>query len=171
MSKFWTDIAINTLLFFYVIVALFMCLVVLMQRSKQEGLGAAFGGGFTDSVWGAQTSQVLVKTTVWLAVLFFVLSIALARLYSHREALTGRASTLEQDLLKPVSAIVTNAAPVAAAPPASTSTAPATATPASSAAPAAPAAVAPAASTSTTPATATPASNAAPAAPANPAAK
>jgi len=80
---FWTNIFINILLFFYVIDALLMCLVVLMQRSKQEGLGAAFGGGFTESVWGAQTSQVLVKTTVVLAVLFFVLSISLARLYSY----------------------------------------------------------------------------------------
>ena len=107
---FWTDIAINTLLFFYVIVSLLMCLIVLMQRSKQEGLGAAFGGGFTESVWGAQTSQVLVKATVWLAALFFALSIALARLYSHREALAGHSPNLEQELLKPVPAIVTNAA-------------------------------------------------------------
>src|SRR5271154_4165506 len=94
---FWTDIAINTLLFFYVAVSLLMCLIVLMQRSKQEGLGAAFGGGFTESVWGAQTSQVLVKATVWLAFLFFAISIILARLYSHREALAGHASTLDQD--------------------------------------------------------------------------
>jgi len=147
---FWTNIFINILLFFYVIDALLMCLVVLMQRSKQEGLGAAFGGGFTESVWGAQTSQVLVKTTVVLAVLFFVLSISLARLYSYREALTGHASTLKQELLKPVPAIVTNAAPIA---------------------PSAPAPVTPAASTSATPAAATPASNAAPVAPAQPAAK
>ena len=49
-----------------------MGLVIMMQRSKQEGLGAAFGGGFTESVWGAQTSQVLVKATVWLAALFFL---------------------------------------------------------------------------------------------------
>jgi len=134
---FWTDIAINILLFFYVIVSLFMCLVVLMQRSKQEGLGAAFGGGFTDSVWGAQTSQVLVKTTVWLAVLFFALSIALARLYSHREALASHASTLEQELLKPVPAIVTNAAPMTPSAPAAV--APAPVAPATNAAPAKPA--------------------------------
>jgi preprotein translocase subunit SecG len=138
---FWTDIAINTLLFFYVADALLMCLVVLMQRSKQEGLGAAFGGGFTESVWGAQTSQVLVKATVWLAFLFFALSIALARLYSHREALSGHASTLDQDLLKPVPGIVTNAAPAASSIPAATTSnvsAPATST--SNAAPVAPAA-------------------------------
>jgi preprotein translocase subunit SecG len=151
---FWTDIIINTLLFFYVIDALLMCLVVLMQRSKQEGLGAAFGGGFTESVWGAQTSQVLVKATVWLAFIFFAISIILARLYSYRQAHDGHTSTLDQELLKPVPAIVTNVAPVAPIPPA-----------------AAPTTSAPATSTSASPVSATPAVNAAPAAPANPATK
>ena len=127
---FWTNTTIDILLFFYVIDCLFMCLVVLMQRSKQEGLGAAFGGGFTESVWGAQTSQVLVKATVWAALLFFIFSIALARLYSHREALAGHASTLDQELLKSVPAIVTNAAPM-------TPTAPAASAPATTPAPAA----------------------------------
>ena len=99
----WTNIAIDILLVFFVIDCLLMCLVVLMQRSKQEGLGAAFGGGFTESVWGAQTSQVLVKTTVWLAAIFFIISISLARLYAHREALTEKdSSTLNQQLLHPV---------------------------------------------------------------------
>ena len=87
---FLTNIAINILLFFYVIICVLMCLVILMQRSKQEGLGAAFGGGFTESVWGAQTSQVLVKATVVLTALFFILSITLARLYSYRAALTRK---------------------------------------------------------------------------------
>ena len=69
---FWTNTLIDVLLFFFVIDCLFMGLVIMMQRSKQEGLGAAFGGGFTESVWGAQTSQVLVKATVWAAIIFFV---------------------------------------------------------------------------------------------------
>ncbi len=109
---FWTNIAINVLLVFFVIDCVLMCLVVLMQRSKQEGLGAAFGGGFTDSVWGAQTSQVLVKTTVWLAALFFIFSISLARLYAHREALTQKSSTIQEELMQPVAPAATNAAPV-----------------------------------------------------------
>lgn len=98
----WTNAAIDVLLFFFVAVCLLMILVVLMQRSKQEGLGAAFGGGFTESVWGAQTSQVLVKATVWLAALFFILSIGLARLYSHRAILEKQVSPIQQELLRPV---------------------------------------------------------------------
>src|SRR5277367_4815372 len=97
-----TNILIDVLLVIYVIVCLLMCLVVLMQRSKQEGLGAAFGGGFTESVWGAQTSQVLVKATVWAAIIFFILSITLARLYSNRAAQMEKGSAVQQELLKPV---------------------------------------------------------------------
>jgi preprotein translocase subunit SecG len=110
---FWLNAFIDVLLTFYVTVCLFMILVVLMQRSKQDGLGAAFGGGFTDSVWGAQTSQVLVKTTVVLAALFFILSISLARLYSYRATVAEKPSTLQQELLQPVAPVPTtqNTAP------------------------------------------------------------
>ena len=96
---YWTNAAIDVLLFFFIVVCGLMGLVIMMQRSKQEGLGAAFGGGFTESVWGAQTSQVLVKATVWLAALFFVLSIGLARLYSHRASLEKQVSPVQQELL------------------------------------------------------------------------
>ena len=113
---FWTNTVIDVLLFFYVIDCAFMGLVIMMQRSKQEGLGAAFGGGFTESVWGAQTSQVLVKATVWLAALFFLFSISLARLYSIRASVLEKGSPVQLELLKPVAPAVTNAAPAAATP-------------------------------------------------------
>jgi preprotein translocase subunit SecG len=112
---YWTNAAIDVLLFFFVIVCGLMCLVVLMQRSKQEGLGAAFGGGFTESVWGAQTSQVLVKATVWLAALFFIISICLARLYTVRAGFEKQVSPIQQQLEHPVAtskaAIPNTAAP------------------------------------------------------------
>jgi len=117
----WTNIAIDVLLFCFVVTSVLMCLVVLMQRSKQEGLGAAFGGGFTESVWGAQTSQVLVKATVWLAALFFIFSISLARLYSHRAAMMEKGSPMQQELMKPV-APATSTTPAAAPTPAATPT-------------------------------------------------
>lgn len=49
-----------------------------MQRPKQEGLGAAFGGGVTDQVFGARTTNVLQKGTVYLGSMFFILSLTLA---------------------------------------------------------------------------------------------
>jgi preprotein translocase subunit SecG len=111
-----TNVLIGVLLVAFIFVSVLMCLVVLMQRSKQEGLGAAFGGSFTEQAWGAQTSQVLVKATVVLAALFFALSISLARLYSHKAALNENpiVSPVQQELLKPLPPVSTNGTPVTA---------------------------------------------------------
>jgi preprotein translocase subunit SecG len=80
----WLSISINLLLVVFVIVCLLMTLLVLMQRPKQEGLGAAFGGGVTDQVFGARTTNVLQRGTVYLASLFFLLSLVLAVLIGHQ---------------------------------------------------------------------------------------
>lgn len=71
-------IAINLLLVILVAVCLLLCLVVLMQRPKQEGLGAAFGGGMTDQAFGARTTDVLQKGTVYLGSAFFIVTLALS---------------------------------------------------------------------------------------------
>ena len=68
-----------------VIVSALMTLIVLMQRPKQEGLGAAFGGGVTDQMWGAQTTNVLQRGTVYLAVMFFVITMILAVLVNAKQ--------------------------------------------------------------------------------------
>lgn len=80
----WLDISINLLLVVFVIVCLLMTLLVLMQRPKQEGLGAAFGGGVTDQVFGARTTNVLQRGTVYLGSLFFILALALAILIGQQ---------------------------------------------------------------------------------------
>ncbi len=80
----WLSISINLLLIAFVIVCLLMTLLVLMQRPKQEGLGAAFGAGVTDQVFGARTTNVLQRGTVYLATLFFVFSLALSVLIGHQ---------------------------------------------------------------------------------------
>jgi preprotein translocase subunit SecG len=59
-------------------------LVILMQRPKSEGLGAAFGGGVTENIFGAQTTNVLTKITGWLAAIFFLLTFVLSILYAHK---------------------------------------------------------------------------------------
>jgi preprotein translocase subunit SecG len=91
------QILINFLLAIYVLVALLMLLVILMQRPKSEGLGAAFGGGVTENIFGAQTTNVLVKFTGWLTGIFFVLTFALSVLYAHK---TSRDTGLRRELLK-----------------------------------------------------------------------
>jgi len=86
------SILITMLLAIWVLVALLMMLVILMQRPKSEGLGAAFGGAVTENLFGAQTTNVLVKFTAWLAGTFFVVTFALSILYAHRSMAGGSLS-------------------------------------------------------------------------------
>jgi preprotein translocase subunit SecG len=80
------NILISVLLAIDMLVAVLMTLVILMQRPKSEGLGAAFGGGVTENIFGAQTTNVLTKFTGWLAGIFFVLTFVLGVLYARRSA-------------------------------------------------------------------------------------
>src|SRR6266853_1191021 len=107
------NLLINLLLGFFVLVSLLMVLVILMQRPKSEGLGAAFGGGVTENIFGAQTTNVLVKFTGWLTVIFFALTFALSVLYSHK---TSRDIGLRQQLLKQQTSAPATASPAPANP-------------------------------------------------------
>ena len=78
------SILINLLLGLFVVVCILLVLIILMQRPKSEGLGAAFGASVTENIFGAQTTNVLTKITGWLAGIFFVLTFALAVLYAHK---------------------------------------------------------------------------------------
>ena len=90
-------ILLNLVLAIFVLVSLLMVFVILMQRPKSEGLGAAFGGGVTENIFGAQTSNVLTKITGWLAGLFFALTFLLSILYAQR---TNATSGLRKELMK-----------------------------------------------------------------------
>ena len=66
-----------------VFICLLMSLVILMQRPKQEGLGAAFGGGIADKMLGSGTTDFLQRATVMMGVAFFVLSLTIATLMAY----------------------------------------------------------------------------------------
>ena len=85
-----------------VIVSLLMILTILMQRPKSEGLGAAFGGGLTDNLFGAQTTTVLTKFTVWLGVFFFLLTLVISVL--HVKSFSGPTAIQKQLLQAPTPA-------------------------------------------------------------------
>lgn len=87
---------------FLVFICLLMILTILMQRPKSEGLGAAFGGGLTDNLFGAQTTTVLTKFTVWLGGLFFVLTLLISVLQVKTSA--GPTAIQKQLMKAPVPA-------------------------------------------------------------------
>ena len=109
------SILINVLLGLWIFVALLMVLVILMQRPKSEGLGAAFGGAVTENIFGAQTTNVLVKFTAWLAGFFFVLTFVLSILYARK---ASGDSTLRRELMKQQTAPAGAASPTTSATPA-----------------------------------------------------
>ena len=87
-------IAINIILVVNVLVAILLILLTLMQRPKQEGLGAAFGSGMTDNLFGADTSNVLVKATRILGGTFLALSLLLSALYNYQASQKSAVSKL-----------------------------------------------------------------------------
>ena len=105
------NLLINFCLVLFVLVAALMVLVILMQRPKSEGLGAAFGGGVTENIFGAQTTNVLVKFTTWLAGIFFALTFALSVLYAHQSTAS---SAFRRELMKNQAAPQTSPAPAGA---------------------------------------------------------
>ena len=131
------SILLGILTFVLILVSIFLVLVVLMQKSKDGGMGAALGGGAAEAAFGADTSNVLTQATKYLAITFFVLAFGLylGRLYEHTHAKAAAGSALPT---------MTSQAPATPAP---AVPAPATATPAPAAATPAPATSAPAAPT------------------------
>ena len=129
------NILINVLLAIDMLVAVLMTLVILMQRPKSEGLGAAFGGGVTENIFGAQTTNVLVKFTGWLAGIFFVLTFALSVLYAQRGSSD---SALHKELMgMPTPAATTPSPAPAAGSPAATAASNGATSPATNVSPAA----------------------------------
>lgn len=137
-------ILINLLLALLVIVCFLLIFVVLLQRPKSEGLGAAFGGGITDQYLGARQTDIFVRFTTWMSGLFFLLSALLAYLYAHQ----NRGQTATERALRNAPAPSAQVSPAVmptptANNPAASVAAPVVATPPVPATPAAPAAPTP----------------------------
>lgn len=90
------EITITLLSILHVLVSILLILIVLWQRPRQEGLGVAFGSGMTDQMFGAQTTNVLQKGTVYLAVFFFLNTIVIATLMASRTKAAGQSDLLNE---------------------------------------------------------------------------
>ena len=70
----------------YVLVAIAIIALVLMQRGSGAQAGSGFGAGASGTVFGARgASNFLTKTTKWLAVVFFTVSMGMA-MYASKQA-------------------------------------------------------------------------------------
>lgn len=86
------NLLIGIFTFVLILVSIFMVLVVLAQKAKNDGgMGAALGGGAAEATFGAETGNVLTKATINAAIAFFVLSflLYLGHIYVRSHATTA----------------------------------------------------------------------------------
>lgn len=85
---------INTLIYILLVLEVLVCFmllaVILVQRSKSQGAGMAFGAGMGETMFGSQVGNILTRSTVILGVTFLVITTALAWLTPKA---TGRGAT------------------------------------------------------------------------------
>ncbi len=78
------------ILIIHLLVCVGLVVLVLLQHGKGADIGAAFGSGASNTVFGSQGSGgFLLKFTGVLAALFFVTSITLGYLAAHQPKPTG----------------------------------------------------------------------------------
>jgi preprotein translocase subunit SecG len=81
----------------HVLTAIAVVALVLLQHGKGADVGAAFGGGASGSLFGATGSaNFLSRATALLAAIFFLTSLGLAYVASHRPDAAGTIMQSEQ---------------------------------------------------------------------------
>jgi len=80
----------SILLVVQVLLSISLIALVLLQHGKGADAGAAFGSGASATVFGARGSgNFLSRATTVVAILFFIVCLALAYISSHRAATDG----------------------------------------------------------------------------------
>ncbi len=99
----------EVLLVVYLLVAITLVGLVLIQHGKGASMGASFGAGASNTVFGSSGSgNFLTKSTAILAIVFFVISLLLGAITNNRSKPVDAWS----DLSKPAVAEQTTDKPV-----------------------------------------------------------
>ena len=73
----------------FIVVEVLSCLLliglILLQKSKSEGLGLAFGAGAGESLFGARAGNVLSKATVVIGIIFMANTLFLGVLFAQKD--------------------------------------------------------------------------------------
>ncbi len=84
----------------YLIVALMLIGMVLIQQGKGADMGASFGGGGSNTVFGSTGSgNFMTRTTAILATLFFIISLILGNQTADKEG-TNEFENLEVPVIE-----------------------------------------------------------------------
>ncbi len=71
----------NVIAVIFVIFALALMLIILIQKGKGGGLSAAFGGGMASGILGSKTGDFLTWLTIALVGVFLALAVVMAKFY------------------------------------------------------------------------------------------
>jgi len=104
----------------FVLVAVALIFIILLQRGKGGGLSAALGGGMASGLLGSKTGDVLTWVTIVLVGVFLVLGIVMAKYYKPTASQVGPTPGTETRQTVPAGPAEQNAV----APPASGANAP-----------------------------------------------
>jgi len=116
------------LIIIHIVVSVALIMIVLLQTGKGADMGAAFGGGSSQTLFGSTgAATFLSKATTAAAIIFMVTSLGLAYLSSHRtgeSVVTGSPAPVESQAAPATTAPApdkSQAAPGTATPPATRS--------------------------------------------------
>lgn len=94
------------LIIVYLIIALCLIGLVLIQQGKGADMGASFGAGSSATIFGSSGSgNFLTKMTTWLAVGFFVISLLLGNLTANNNKKVDEWNNLATPVEQSVDAI------------------------------------------------------------------
>lgn len=99
------------LIFIEILSSLLLIGIILLQKTKDEGLGMAFGAGVGETLFGSRAGNVLTKITVTLAGIFLLNTLAIGYVAAGR---VGSGSVI--DRLPVQQSMPVQAAPVVPSP-------------------------------------------------------
>ena len=96
------------LIFFYILTAVLLVALILLQQGKGSDIGSAFGGGTSNTMFGPNSSlSPLAKITAILSLIFLVLSFYL----TFQSRSLDNEIILDQEIIKPKEDIVPDSLP------------------------------------------------------------
>ncbi len=84
----------------HVVISIALIMIVLLQTGRGSEIGAAFGSGSSQTLFGSSgSSGFMTKLTTAAVVIFMITSLVLAYFYSHREYVVKSAPVKAEEKL------------------------------------------------------------------------
>jgi len=90
------DFIMRVVMVLFIICAVTLVLVILVQKGRGGGLSGALGGGMASGILGSKTGDFLTWLTIVLVSLFLILAVVMAKFYRPSVSDFGAESTTRQ---------------------------------------------------------------------------